>query len=464
MAVTLALATLVGATAFLGSGDDGGPRTYRATFSRAIQLFPAGKVRVVGVDVGEIVDVRTMGGGVEVEFRVDDPDVRIPADVEAAIVPVSLLGERYIQLLPAYEGGPELEEGATIPIERTAVPSEPDELLRSLQDYFGALDPEVVGGFVENAARLLEGNGQELNQLIGEASTLVQTLSSKRGDLAAIIVQFDRLSTALATRQQGLRRLIHSYNTVAHTLTGNRVALEGTIVGLSNAAEELAALLVTHRKPLHQDIRRLTRTGRTIGRNIDSLTETGHWANRLFRAASRAVDYNEDWLRLNNQGQELAGLILMRLQERLVAWCMDLGLPECAFPRYWAREVPSLFCFAEKCPAPPKGTGSAEEELAQAIEQVPDLADELLEEARDITCADDPDVQACLERRRALIDCADAANPARCLRRRSVKIACAGATDVRACIERARRSDLTDLVEGLLEGTIGDDGPIGGLP
>src|SRR5205807_8978644 len=102
---------------------------------------------------------RNVSNGVQVSFRIDDSSIKLPSDVKAAVVPVSLLGERYIQLFPAYDGGPVLQPGAEIPLSRTAVPAEPDELLRSLQNYLGGLNPEVVTRFVENGANLLQGNG-----------------------------------------------------------------------------------------------------------------------------------------------------------------------------------------------------------------------------------------------------------------------------------------------------------------
>jgi hypothetical protein len=344
------------------------------------------------------------------------------------------------------------------------VPSEPDELLRSLQDYLGALDPATVSAFVDNAATVLEGNGQELNELIDHASSVIGTLSAKRGDLAQIVVQFDKLSRALNTRQEGLANLIHNYNAVARTLTTNRVAVEGTITGLSDAATELASLLLAHRRPLHQDIKTLTRTGRTIGRNIDTFTETGFWAQRLFRAASNAVDYNKDWLRLNNQGEELSGLIIMRLEERLLELCEDLDLPTCSFPRYWERSVPSLFCFDAKCPPPPAPhLEEPQEQLTEAIGGIPALAERMLQQARRITCADAEDKKRCLERKRALIKCADASHPGRCLERETAQILCQGADDVRACLREQKGKELKELVEGLLDESLGDPLDLGGV-
>src|SRR5436305_2795601 len=168
----------------------GGSNTYSATFSRAVQMFPASAVRVLGVNVGTITNIQNAGQGVKVTFTVNS-DTKLPANVQAAVVPASLLGERYVQLLPAYSGGPVLQPGATIPESRTAVPAEPDELLRSLQDYLGALDPKTVTRFVENAATILQGNGAQLNQLIHHGTGVLSELAAKKADLAQIIVQFD---------------------------------------------------------------------------------------------------------------------------------------------------------------------------------------------------------------------------------------------------------------------------------
>jgi virulence factor Mce-like protein len=370
-ALLLVFATLALTSCRLG-GTVTAP-TYKAEFSRAVQIFPAVKVRVLGVDVGRVISVRNGADGVEVTFRVTRQDIKLPADVKAAVVPMSLLGERYIQLLPAYEGGASLKPGSTIPLSRTAVPAEPDELLRSLQDYLGAIDPKTVTDFVENAAQILQGNGQQLNQLIRSAAGVMSTLSGKRDDLAGLIVELNKLTVALSTRQQAIARLIQNYGIVTGTLVANRDALEGTITGLNQAAIQLASLLIDHRTALHADIKSLTRTTRTLSRNADTLAETGHWATRLFDTASRAVDYDHDWLRLGNQGQELGALILMRLEERLIGLCQDLGLPTCSTPTYWANNVPQLFCYVGACLTSKNLEGTPAAALLQAFQGIPQL-------------------------------------------------------------------------------------------
>jgi phospholipid/cholesterol/gamma-HCH transport system substrate-binding protein len=473
LAVVVGL-VLSGCGFFSPGGEE---RTYTAVFDRAIQLFPGGNVRVLGVDVGEIVSVDNVKDGVEVTFRVTDPDIQLPADVEAAIIPVSLLGERYIQLFPAYQGGPILKSGESIPLDRTAVPAEPDELLRSLQDYLGALDPDSVTRFVDNAAAVLKGNGERLNRLIEHAASVIELLSSRRDDLAAIIVQFDRLTRALATRQDAIANVIRTYNQVVGTLTRNRAALEGTIDGLNEMSIELASLIRAHRDPLGADIRTLTRTGRTIERNVHRLVRTGHWAERLFIAASNAIDYPKNWLRLNNQGAPLETLILRRLQRRLQQLCQGLVdelpgpippiLQGCTTPLYWEQNVPSLFCDDPAGCVPKKQQGQAPadpvEEIVDAVEEVPTLVNRLLERARQLECADADDPARCVQRKEALVRCAGAANPRACLERQAVKTACPGEDSLKACLEQKQREDLEDLFEELFEDTLGATDGVGGL-
>jgi phospholipid/cholesterol/gamma-HCH transport system substrate-binding protein len=351
-----------------GCSSSGGAHSYRVEFTRAIQVFPAVKVRVLGVAVGQVEDVQNAQNGVIVTFNVTKPDIKLPSNVKAAVVPQSLLGERYIQLFPAYRGGSELKPGGTIPLSRTAVPAEPDELLQSLNDYMSGLDPQTMTRFVENAAQVLNRNGANLNRLIQHGAGVIGTLSSKRNDLKTLIVQLDKLTTALATRQRGISGLIHNYNTVGHAIVDDRTALEGTISGLNQASLQLASLLVAHRLPLHEDIQHLTRTGATLTRNVNALAQSGHWATRLFRAASRAVDFNNNWLRLNNQGQELGALILLRLEQRLMELCQGAGSPKCSTPQYWSAHVPNLFCFKAVCP---KASGPPAVALTSAVAQNP---------------------------------------------------------------------------------------------
>ena len=54
----------------------------------------------------------------------------------------SVVGDRFIQLGPAYTGGPVLPDNSRLGIDRTAVPVELDDIFKSIDNLALALGPE----------------------------------------------------------------------------------------------------------------------------------------------------------------------------------------------------------------------------------------------------------------------------------------------------------------------------------
>ena len=95
---------------------------YSAYFANANGLYTGDEVRILGVAVGTVEAIDPQPDRTKVTFSVDK-QYPVPADAKAAILSPSLVTARAIQLVPAYSGGPKLAAGATIPQDRTAVPS-----------------------------------------------------------------------------------------------------------------------------------------------------------------------------------------------------------------------------------------------------------------------------------------------------------------------------------------------------
>ena len=177
---------------------DRGAGTYEvdAEFTRAIGVYPGSPVRQLGIEVGRITEVENDGDEVRVSMQIED-DAELPADAYAVIVPVTALGERYVQLGPVYDSGPTLEDGDTIPTDRTQVPFEVDELLQGLQDYLGAIDPQNATDLVTNLAQIVDGQGAEINDLIGTASDTLGVLADKGDEIGTIVDSLSELSRTL---------------------------------------------------------------------------------------------------------------------------------------------------------------------------------------------------------------------------------------------------------------------------
>ncbi|HEX2575159.1 MAG TPA: MlaD family protein, partial [Aquihabitans sp.] len=296
-------------------------------------LYPGSPVRVLGIDVGRVTDVDNVDGRVRVRFRLDD-GAKVPADASATIVPLTLLGERYIQLGPAYTGGEALGDGDRIPLERTTVPAEIDELLRGLQDFMGAIDPEQASSVVTNLAELLDGQGEGLNSLITNAAGTLDLLADEGDDLRAIVDSLGDLSATLRGRTDSIETLIRNYDLVAEVLIDNKGDLDATITELDRAASGLTELLARNQDPVRDSVEVLTATGRTLDANTDHLESTLASTVRLFAAAERAYDARTNSLALNNQLDPgiTSDIIAGRFRDRIAGLCRRLGIELCSDP------------------------------------------------------------------------------------------------------------------------------------
>jgi phospholipid/cholesterol/gamma-HCH transport system substrate-binding protein len=310
---------------------DEGRYRLTARFDRGIGVYPGSPVRVIGINVGTVIRVEPRGDQVEVVMAVDD-DQKIPADATATIVPLSLLGERYIQIGPAYQGGPALAPGDVIT--DTRVPAEFDELLRSIQDLAGAIDPDSASDLVTRMATLLDGQGADINELLEEGAGTMELVADKADEIGDIVTSLADLSATLRDRTGSVTTLLRNYNLLAEVLVENRDDLDATITQLDRSVVALTGLLERHGEDLPDDVAVLAQTGSTLEANIDRLQSTLSSTVRLFQAADRAYEPERNMLRLTNQvDMGLTGeLIAARLRDRLAGICRRLGLEVCSDP------------------------------------------------------------------------------------------------------------------------------------
>lgn len=375
LVVTAVLALLASACGVLGIGGGG---TYRieVELARSYNLFPGSPVRVLGIDVGQIRDLKvTPDDDVVVAELVIDDDVRIPADASARVVVASLLGERYIQLEPPYTGGPAMEPGGRIPVERTDVPAEFDEVLESLNRFVGGLDADEFGRLIHNLSVVLEGQGERLGRTIDQAQQAVAVLRDNGEELVRLASRLADLNATLSTRDRALGQLIEDWNTVARALAEERTDIDAALSGLVRLTTQLAEVLETHRERLEADIRALTRVGRTVDRNLDQISLLILSGAELFRHAERVFDFERNWLPLVNHSEELGNEIAETIGDRLEGVCLNLGLPaeDCA-------QIPLLVGAGGPLCLPPLlacdgATRPLSEAVADVLAAIPELAD-----------------------------------------------------------------------------------------
>ncbi len=272
------LAVLVAASVSVVATHTGG-RHISAYFTDASALFPDNQVMVLGVPVGTIDTITPEGGQVRVDMTITDPDVRLPADAKAAVVSPSLVTGRYVQLLPPWRGGPELPDGAVIPLSRTAVPLGVDDLARTATQLADALGPNGANrsGALSDAltvgARNLDGNGQAVNDSIRNLGGLSSTLSGSSADLFGTVTDLETFTSGLARSDDQVGAFNGRLADVTGFLAGQRGELGGALADLSRALGDVAGFVRDNRGALHHDVDGLTDVTATLVDQQRALTE-----------------------------------------------------------------------------------------------------------------------------------------------------------------------------------------------
>ena len=272
--VALVIAALV---AFVFSGGD--QKTLTADFPRTVSLYEGSDVRVLGVPVGKVDSVTPSGTQVVVTMHYD-PDVSIPADAKAVIISPSIVGDRFVQLTPAYAGGPVLSDGATLRQDRTAVPLELDQIYSSLDDLTTALGPNganqkgALTDLLDTTAANFGGQGAKFHQTIKSFGKLSDTLADNKDNLFGSVRELEGFVRTLARNDHTVRSFNQSLAQVSGMLKGERGDLAASLHNLAIALKQVSGFVRDNREILGKNISGLDDVTQVLVKQRKALAET----------------------------------------------------------------------------------------------------------------------------------------------------------------------------------------------
>jgi phospholipid/cholesterol/gamma-HCH transport system substrate-binding protein len=261
LAVVLAVA-LVGGIAVVVQQVFFRPTTITAYFTKTVAIYPGDEVRIAGVKVGSIDSIEPVGTQTKMTMRVGRK-FSVPADAKAVIVAQNLISARYVQLAPAYESGPKMADGAVIPLDRTAIPVEWDEVKDQLMRLATELGPDKgmstgsVGRFIDSAANALDGNGDKLRQTVAQLSGVGRILADGSGNIVDIIDNLQTFVTALRDSNDEIVQFQDRFATLTSVLDDSKSDLDAALKNLSDVVGETQRFIAGTRDKTAEQIRLL---------------------------------------------------------------------------------------------------------------------------------------------------------------------------------------------------------------
>ncbi len=235
------------------------PYKLKADFESAVGLLPGSEVDYLGVTYGTVSSVERIPGGVRITMKMDNGK-KVPADASANIFRKSALGEQYIEFdpPPGYSsGGPYLQKDALVPLERTTVPLEFSELLRSASRLVSAIPPDAVNTLVHEAAVGVNGRQDSFRELADAGDRLSQMLVQRTAALDRLATNNTRLTHVFTEHSPELSASLRDLRLVADSLKNAR---GDTTVLLQRGAQLLgtaADIVAKHKADLDCDLKTL---------------------------------------------------------------------------------------------------------------------------------------------------------------------------------------------------------------
>jgi phospholipid/cholesterol/gamma-HCH transport system substrate-binding protein len=262
-----------------------------ASFPRTVSLYEGSDVRILGVPVGKVESVKPSGTDVTVKMWYD-AKYKVPADAQAVIITPAIVGDRFVQLTPVYEGGAVMADGTELSIQDTSTPLELDEVYQSIDDLTVALGPKgankegALTRLLDTTARNYAGQGAQFNQTIKDLGKLTGTLDNNKEELFGTARQMERFVSVLAENDQTVRDFNQSLAGAAEVLEGEREDLAASLRNLGIAMQHVSGFVRENRNALGENIEGLNRVTRILVKQRKALDEVLNTAplalNNLF--------------------------------------------------------------------------------------------------------------------------------------------------------------------------------------
>jgi phospholipid/cholesterol/gamma-HCH transport system substrate-binding protein len=240
---------------------------YKAVFSDVMGLLPGDDVRIAGVRVGEVSDIRIKNRtAAEVTFSLD-ADRKLARSTHAAVRYRNLIGQRYIALTEAAGDPSPMREGDTIPLEQTQPALDLTVVFNGFKPLFAALSPPDVNALADHIIKTLQGEGGTVESLLAKTASLTSALADRDQLIGDTIDNLNTLLATLGERDEKLSDLIIQMQRFVSGLAEDRKAIGDSLVNINALTTSTAGLLRDTRAPLRADIRELGNLSKNLDEN-----------------------------------------------------------------------------------------------------------------------------------------------------------------------------------------------------
>jgi virulence factor Mce-like protein len=207
------------------------------------QLDRRADVKLRGLLVGEVREVRADGGKATLDIALKPEHVRfIPADVHARLLPKTLFGEKYVDLVvPRGSSARAIRAGDVITQDRTRVGMELQQLMNDLLPLLRAVKPGELNATLSAFAGALEGRGDRIGDNLTRVEDYLRRLNPHLPSLEEDISRFADVAEMYGDAAPDLMAILRNTVTTSRTIVEKRDRLAAALAsttGVAGTAED----------------------------------------------------------------------------------------------------------------------------------------------------------------------------------------------------------------------------------
>ncbi len=265
----------------IGSGD-----TYHAEFAEIGALKSGNEVRVAGVAVGKVKDIKLAGNKVLVTFKIDK-GTEFGTETGADIRVRTLLGAEYLAITPSGPG--QLPKGATIPMARTVAPYDVVQAFSDLSKTTDALDVPQLAEALNTLGEIAAETPEEFRGAIKGVSDLSVNLAARDSQINTLLVSLKKVTGVLNSRNDELVTLFKDSDVLFNAISDRRDSIHRLLVSTQAISAELSALVKGTKADLKPALDQLLVVTDMLRKNEASLDEALRQFPGFLRAFANAL-------------------------------------------------------------------------------------------------------------------------------------------------------------------------------
>jgi phospholipid/cholesterol/gamma-HCH transport system substrate-binding protein len=237
--VTLVVIGLIGAFVVYLSLATFGTDRYTAVLQHTAGLRKGEDVQVHGVVSGKVTGVELQGDHVLVTFALDS-DIKLGDRSTATVKVATLLGTHYLEVDPHGSGS---LASSQIPLERTSVPYNLQDVLEKGSGALDELDPELLAKALTEMAGTLGASQNEIGPALQGVARLSEVVAKRSDQIGDLLVATRRVTDQLSASSQDIVGLMKQTNLVVGEITARREAIHRLLVETTDLSQALTAIV-----------------------------------------------------------------------------------------------------------------------------------------------------------------------------------------------------------------------------